>query len=662
MSRALLTEHTGKDHDAIYRWFECGIGTPPSPPALSRFEALPKDDLATLDSLVLELGEERASVTAIVALDRIQAEGRNFSQLAYWINVADHILSLTPGPSPIARACLGVHRVIAALLSGESLAVIAASLPKVRHSLHQVASETLMLRLAIPEIYLHLLHGEIHRAVECLRDCAPLALKLAPDSVEKSNIAACCTLLDCVHNLSLVQETQLGSQPTHPEVRGLTLIPTIANRVHWLLATPRITPKSNQEASAREIRTLVAQAGNTFLHACFHYSLGLVNAQGGRASNALNHARMASEYAALCHCPPATAIAALLEGQCLIDLGRHEEAYSALDGCLPWCQENDYHWIHASGEFERANSYAQRGLITQARKTLSLASALLPSDAAFRTMHRSPEFAQRLQQQLLPPPKSRSTDALASTPVRVWTLGEFTLEINGKVLFDREWRGNRTKTLLKALIVLGGHKVSVEHLCDLLWPGAEGDHAQQNLKVALSRLRHLGVVAKSENLPWIVSRHKHVSLIASLCKVDAIVFRNALTRPEACDAQTLQRLLDLYRGDFLNNEDSHQWIVAHRELLRGMYIAGVSALAQQCAEQPALQPTVERHIEQAIRLLPRNPKCYELLIRLQIARNNLDTAQESARQVQGMLQAGKIDRSSSLTMLVADLSAVSISN
>jgi DNA-binding SARP family transcriptional activator len=659
MNKALITESAGSSNqDSIRRWFEQGIGIPPCSPVLSRFEASATNDRVALDKVVQELGTERAGVTIIVAIKRIQVEGRNFAQLPRWIAAADHVLALTHGLSPLARACLGVHRVIAALLSGESLTRQITMLPQVHQALHQVDSAPLTLRLAIPEIYLHLLHGDIHQATECLRDYAPLAPRLAPGSVEKSNIAACCAVLGSIHDQKLVEDTRLGSQLIHTEVQGLELIPTIASRVHWLLAAPKIKREGTFETSIREIRVLVAQAGNTFLHACFHYSLGLVNAQGGRPLDALDHARMAGKYAMLCQCPPAAAISALLEGQCLIDLGRHDEARGALDRWLPWCRENAYLWIHASGELERANSYTQRGLLAQARTALSLACSLLPSGAAFPAMHRPSKFTERLHQQLLPAPKTRNSDALATTPVRVWTLGEFTLEINGKVLFDREWHGNRTKALLKALIVLGGHKVSVEHLCDLLWPSAEGDHAQQCLKVTLSRLRHLGVVAKGENLPWIVCRHKHVSLIASLCNVDAIVFRNGMARPETCDAETLQKLLDLYRGDFLDNDDSPLWIVAHRELLRGMYIAGVSTLARQCIEQPVLKTTIEQHLEQAIRLVPRNPKCYELLIRLHLVQESPDTAQETARRVQSLLQEGQIDYSSSLARLAAELSTI----
>jgi hypothetical protein len=80
----------------------------------------------------------------------------------------------------------------------------------------------------------------------------------------------------------------------------------------------------------------------------------------------------------------------------------------------------------------------------------------------------------------------------AQPRVRIQTLGEFIVEIDGRRIYDRDWKGQRTRMLLIALICEGGQKVPATRLADMLWPDAEGDKALQNLKVALHRLRRLG--------------------------------------------------------------------------------------------------------------------------------------------------------------------------
>ncbi len=117
---------------------------------------------------------------------------------------------------------------------------------------------------------------------------------------------------------------------------------------------------------------------------------------------------------------------------------------------------------------------------------------------------------------------------LESSPIRIRTFGNMRIEIGDTVICDRRWRGGRTRLLLKALIAYGGTNVPYEHLADTLWPDNDGDRAEQNLKVALSRLRRLGCRKGEEPIQWIAVKSKKVSLVRPLCAVDSIVFREAV--------------------------------------------------------------------------------------------------------------------------------------
>ena len=54
-------------------------------------------------------------------------------------------------------------------------------------------------------------------------------------------------------------------------------------------------------------------------------------------------------------------------------------------------------------------------------------------------------------------------------------IAPFDITLGSKQVYDRNWLGNRTKTLLKALVVLGGDKVPTAQLADLLWPDSDAD-------------------------------------------------------------------------------------------------------------------------------------------------------------------------------------------
>jgi PAS domain S-box-containing protein len=159
--------------------------------------------------------------------------------------------------------------------------------------------------------------------------------------------------------------------------------------------------------------------------------------------------------------------------------------------------------------------------------------------------------------------------------VNIQTFGGFCLKMNGQSLYDRLWKGRRSKELLKAIIALGGVKVSMEKLSSLLWPDSDGDHALNNLKMALSRLRRIGGDEYSVPSNWLAVKHHRVSLVRSVCRVDALEFGRKLERiSDLENRQSLQHVLTLYTNDFLP-QDETPWITPFRDHLRTLFIKGV---------------------------------------------------------------------------------------
>jgi DNA-binding SARP family transcriptional activator len=164
--------------------------------------------------------------------------------------------------------------------------------------------------------------------------------------------------------------------------------------------------------------------------------------------------------------------------------------------------------------------------------------------------------------------------------------GELRVRVGVRLLYSRDWRGERAKSLLKALVVLGGRKASAEALANMLWPDADGDQARNNLKVALWRLRRLGAEQGETALPWLLQHNGQISLANGVVGVDAIAFQDAAKsalRGRPPDPQALRNALDLYEDEFLAGDDSELWIIDHRQRLRETYLALARALADAAA-------------------------------------------------------------------------------
>jgi LuxR family maltose regulon positive regulatory protein len=160
-------------------------------------------------------------------------------------------------------------------------------------------------------------------------------------------------------------------------------------------------------------------------------------------------------------------------------------------------------------------------------------------------------------------------------PVRIHTLGVFSLTLNGKpVHFDFE-SGRQTLEFLKALLALGGREVSPCNLTSALWPQDEISVAQSLIEASLHSLRDtLGEDCVLE------SPAGEISLVPDYCWVDVWEFESTIAMIRRTlngdstgkDAGRLEllasRLQDLYQGHFLSGEDTTSWSVSLRERLR----------------------------------------------------------------------------------------------
>ncbi|NOZ36689.1 MAG: hypothetical protein GXP11_01215, partial [Gammaproteobacteria bacterium] len=151
--------------------------------------------------------------------------------------------------------------------------------------------------------------------------------------------------------------------------------------------------------------------------------------------------------------------------------------------------------------------------------------------------------------------------------VRIFTFGEFVIEINGEIYKNKSKVKSKPLQLLKVLLSSESCSLSQSRVCELLWPDAEGDFAHQNMKTTLFRLRKIlgsnnvllveGCLSLNQSTVW-VDRWELDSHLANADKLDNAGNLCSL----ACG---------LYQGDFLTGEDAH-WVLPVREKYKSKFV------------------------------------------------------------------------------------------
>lgn len=172
-----------------------------------------------------------------------------------------------------------------------------------------------------------------------------------------------------------------------------------------------------------------------------------------------------------------------------------------------------------------------------------------PADAAF--WQRAAPVFDRVCAMVRPPATRRPVEQCR---IRVRTLGEFSVERDGRRCAWGRKLPRRPLALLKALIAVGGRRVAVGTLIDMLWPGESGTPVRRRFDTALYRLRTLlgpGALCVEAGL---------LTLAPEVVEVDAYRFERTGD-------------VSLYGGSFLPDELDVPWSVPLREALRERYQA-----------------------------------------------------------------------------------------
>jgi len=168
-------------------------------------------------------------------------------------------------------------------------------------------------------------------------------------------------------------------------------------------------------------------------------------------------------------------------------------------------------------------------------------------------------------------------------PLRIHTLGRFSLVRDGiSVRFSGKVQ-QKPLELLKILIAFGGRNVAEGRLCEELWPNASDDDAHKAFVVTLHRLRRL--LADDR---FILYSEGKVTLNPELCWVDTWAFARLSVQakpllhsdgdPPLLAIRAGKRAVEYYSGHFLAADSVSPWAISLRESLRSRMHQLVSSL------------------------------------------------------------------------------------
>ena len=182
-------------------------------------------------------------------------------------------------------------------------------------------------------------------------------------------------------------------------------------------------------------------------------------------------------------------------------------------------------------------------------------------------------------------------------PLKVFTLGRFSLIVDGTSISLAGKAQEKPLFLLKAIFLLGGREISINRLCDFLWPDADGDLARGNFRTNLHRLRKILGYYDA-----ICMNSGSITLDPAYLWVDAWAFERTLTaadeiRQSAATEKALQKAadltqtaIDLYKGPlFPSNEEM---AISLRQHLHHRFIQAVEQLGDHWQRRKAYEKAV----------------------------------------------------------------------
>lgn len=294
------------------------------------------------------------------------------------------------------------------------------------------------------------------------------------------------------------------------------------------------------------------------------------------------------------------------------------------------------HFAITRGEAGNARHALQQAL-AQCKRAGDNSLALLHPDITGKLLQWSyeqgiePDFVRQSMQSLqLAEPGASMAEMSSPPPIRVNCLGRFTIRVDDRSIRSQPGSRNKPLEMLKVLIALGGHQVSLDQLTQAMWPDAPGDNAKQNFNTTLHRLRRvLGypqALRLKDGLLSLDSRYVAVDLWDTERLLGQL---ELLLKHRRIDQSRLRalgdRLFTLFQGDFLGNDTDRSWSLLVKERLRTRMLKIIVTLGRYWQDQQQQELACEI-FEHGLTIEPLHELLYQHLMQLHITRGHYSQA------------------------------------
>ena len=166
-------------------------------------------------------------------------------------------------------------------------------------------------------------------------------------------------------------------------------------------------------------------------------------------------------------------------------------------------------------------------------------------------------------------------DPQKSMALRVFLLGPFRAEVDGRPVADKQWRRRSAKQLIKILCLRPGHQLHREQMMDVLWPEMPPDAASNSLNKVVYMARRALEPALSAGDPsrFVHRESDHIVLRApGGLWTDVDAFEEWANRAlKVGDKAGCETALMHYQGDLLDEDRYEDWLDARRTRLVALH-------------------------------------------------------------------------------------------
>ena len=370
-------------------------------------------------------------------------------------------------------------------------------------------------------------------------------------------------------------------------------------------------------AAARHLEDLATMAGNNLYHGLAARLYGAAHYFAGNFFDA-----RAAALKALALVDARDTLygmqASLLAGLTHIHLGDHGKAQIELDAVLVHAvrTENamarcEAHFAlallaHRKNDLPRRDAHLVQACDIATRQAYGHMVVLRPRDLVELSAVAQGHWPPSLLGGPLPPPARTGPSAPPAPPpapaarvkprtespeiLTIQTFSGLQLKLGDRPFGAGKNITGKPKVLLMAIVSRGLRDIPKDVLMDDLWPDSPEAAAKKNFKVTLHRLRKAIASPRDQGggPEYIHQRDNRLSLDPDCCRVDVEDFLNAckdirrLLAGGSTERLTVlgQRIMTVYRGDFLPEDLYTPWIDMKRLALRDEFIQTLLSLAE----------------------------------------------------------------------------------